>query len=234
MKDPVSVLGRRIGFRFPDPALTRQALTHKTWVNEHAEAKRGDNERLEFLGDAVLELAVSERLMKLFPDATEGQLSKLRASMVDERSLSARAREIGLGEQLYLGRGEEGSGGREKASLLADAFEAVIAAIYLQGGLQGVFRVVDRLFAEAFARAQAGGAERDYKTRLQEETQRRQLGLPSYRVVEEKGPEHEKIFVVEVEIRGEAFRAEDRTKKGAEQLGAKAALEALMQQDEMP
>lgn len=214
MKDPVSVLGRRIGFRFPDPALTRQALTHKTWVNEHAEAKRGDNERLEFLGDAVLELAVSERLMKLFPDATEGQLSKLRASMVDERSLSARA--------------------REKASLLADAFEAVIAAIYLQGGLQGVFRVVDRLFAEAFARAQAGGAERDYKTRLQEETQRRQLGLPSYRVVEEKGPEHEKIFVVEVEIRGEAFRAEDRTKKGAEQLGAKAALEALMQQDEMP
>src|SRR5690606_18221285 len=147
MKDRVSALGRRLGIRFRDPVLARQALTHKSWTNEHRDSGLGDNERLEFLGDAVLDLAISERLMARFPEAPEGVLSKLRAAMVDEESLSAVARRIGLGELLYLGRGEEASGGREKPSLLADAFEAVIAAVYLHGGLKAVFRVVDRLFA---------------------------------------------------------------------------------------
>lgn len=232
-KDPVSILGRRIGHRFRDPAVARQALTHKSWANEHREVGGGDNERLEFLGDAVLDLAVSERLMARFPQAPEGLLSKLRASMVDEKSLSALAREMGLGELLALGRGEEASGGRQKPSLLADAFEAVVAAVYVDGGLRAVFRFVDRFFEEAFARAETGGSDRDHKTRLQEEAQRRQIPLPVYRVVEEKGPEHAKTFVVEVSVGDALFRAEGRTKKVAEQLGAKAAL-ASMEEAEKP
>lgn len=227
MKDRVSALGRRLGIRFRDPVLARQALTHKSWTNEHRDSGLGDNERLEFLGDAVLDLAISERLMARFPEAPEGVLSKLRAAMVDEVSLSAVARRIGLGELLYLGRGEEASGGREKPSLLADAFEAVIAAVYLHGGLKAVFRVVDRLFAEAFSEAEAGTVDRDFKTRLQEEVQRRHLPLPVYRVVEERGPDHAKTFVVEVQVGEAVFRSEGRSKKWAEQLGAKAALAAI-------
>ncbi len=227
MKDRVSALGRRLGIRFRDPVLARQALTHKSWTNEHRDSGLGDNERLEFLGDAVLDLAISERLMARFPEAPEGVLSKLRAAMVDEESLSAVARRIGLGELLYLGRGEEASGGREKPSLLADAFEAVIAAVYLHGGLKAVFRVVDRLFAEAFSEAEAGTVDRDFKTRLQEEVQRRHLPLPVYRVVEERGPDHAKTFVVEVQVGEAVFRSEGRSKKWAEQLGAKAALAAI-------
>lgn len=227
MQDPVSALGKRIGFRFRDPALPRQALTHKSWVNENRDQGIGDNERLEFLGDAVLDLAVSERLMSLFPDAPEGLLSKLRASMVDEEGLSAIARKIDLGSLLFLGKGEEASGGRQKSSLLADAFEAVVASVYLQGGLRAVFRVVDRLFGESFEQAEAGTVDRDYKTKLQEEVQRRQLSLPIYQVVEERGPDHQKIFVVEVRVGDATFRAEGRSKKVAEQLGAKAALHAL-------
>ncbi|HLV61024.1 MAG TPA: ribonuclease III [Fredinandcohnia sp.] len=227
MKDRVSALGRRLGIRFRDPVLARQALTHKSWTNEHRDSGLGDNERLEFLGDAVLDLAISERLMARFPEAPEGVLSKLRAAMVDEESLSAVARRIGLGELLYLGRGEEASGGRDKPSLLADAFEAVIAAVYLHGGLKAVFRVVDRLFAEAFSEAEAGTVDRDFKTRLQEEVQRRHLPLPVYRVVEERGPDHAKTFVVEVQVGEAVFRSEGRSKKWAEQLGAKAALAAI-------
>src|SRR5690606_35794166 len=227
MKDRVSALGRRLGIRFRDPVLARQALTHKSWTNEHRDSGLGDNERLEFLGDAVLDLAISERLMARFPEAPEGVLSKLRAAMVDEESLSAVARRIGLGELLYLGRGEEASGGRDKPSLLADAFEAVIAAVYLHGGLKAVFRVVDRLFAEAFSEAEAGTVDRDFKTRLQEEVQRRHLPLPVYRVVEERGPDHAKTFVVGVQVGEAVFRSEGRSKKWAEQLGAKAALAAI-------
>src|SRR5690606_21676505 len=166
--------------------------------------------RLEFLGDAVLDLAVSERLMALFPDAPEGLLSKLRTSMVDEEGLSAIARKIDLGSLLFLGKGEEASGGRQKSSLLADAFEAVVASVYLQGGLRAVFRVVDRLFDESFEKAEAGTVDRDYKTKLQEEVQRRQLSLPIYQVVEERGPDHQKIFVVEVRVGDATFRAEGR------------------------
>lgn len=207
--------------------LARQALTHRSWVNENPGAGIGDNERLEFLGDAVLDLAVSERLMARFPDAPEGTLSRLRAALVDEENLSSIARAIDLGSLLFLGKGEAASGGRSKSSLLADAFEAVMAAVYLQGGLRAVFRVVDRLFGESFARAEAGEVDRDYKTRLQEEAQRRLLGPPVYRVVEERGPDHEKTFVVEVKVGDAVFRAEGRSKKAAEQLGAREALRSL-------
>lgn len=224
MRDPIRELERRIGRTFHAPRLARQALTHKSWVNEHRDGGITDNERLEFLGDAVLDLAISQRLMERLPEATEGVLSKLRASLVDEASLSEVARQVGLGDLLYLGRGEEASGGREKPSLLANALEAVIASVYLDAGLEAVFEVVDRTFAAALDRAAAGTVDRDYKTQLQEVAQRLQLGLPTYRVTEERGPDHGKTFVVEAEVGEWKFQAEGRAKKVAEQLAAKSAL----------
>jgi ribonuclease-3 len=231
MKDPIQALERRIGRVLSTPSLALQALTHKSWVNENRNAGIPDNERLEFLGDAVLELAISQRLMERFPDAAEGILSKLRASLVDEASLSGIARSIDLGALLQLGKGEEASGGRDKPSLLADALEAVVAAVYVDAGLEAGFEVVDRLFATAFDRVEAGTVDRDYKTQLQEVAQRQRLGLPTYRVVEERGPDHGKTFVVEVGVGSRTYAAEGRAKKVAEQLAAKQALAELELRD---
>ena len=204
----------------PDPPLLRQ----------RAPATRGceDNERLEFLGDAVIDLAVSHRLMERFPAAREGDLSKMRAAVVDEPGLAALARAFELGPLLRLGRGEELTGGREKPSLLADAMEAVVAAVYLEGGLAAVLALVDRYLEDAFDRAGAGTLDRDYKTQLQELAQSRLRTAPRYRVVAELGPDHAKQFEVEVELRGEVVgRATGRSKKDAEQAAARLALEAL-------
>lgn len=204
------------------------ALTHKSWVNEHPTEGVPDNERLEFLGDAVIDLAVSHRLMERFPEASEGTLSRLRASIVDESGLAEVARAMDLGGLLRLGRGEERTGGRAKPSLLADALEAVIAVIYLDGGLPRVLEVVDRLFGEALERAGTPPANRDFKTRLQEISHVVLGGPPRYRVVAERGPDHAKTFVVELSFGDRAVaRAEGRTKKEAEQLAARAALEDL-------
>ena len=226
--DLVAVLAERTGCAFPVPALALAALTHKSFVNEHRGEGLSDNERLEFLGDAVLDLAVSHRLMERFPEAREGDLSKLRAALVDEPGLSRLARRLDLGPLLRLGRGEELTGGREKASLLADALEAVIAVVYLGGGLGPVLDLLDRLMADAFDRAAAGTLDRDYKTQLQELSQSRMRAAPRYRVVSERGPDHEKTFEVELDVRGEALgRGEGRSKKDAEQAAARMALEAL-------
>lgn len=227
MKDPVRELEKRLGLRFREPALARQALTHKSWVNEHKDEGRGDNERLEFLGDAILDLAVSERLMQAFPDAPEGTLSKLRASLVDEVSLSRIAEGLDLGAFLFLGRGEDVTGGRAKPSLLADALEAIVAAVYLERGLGPTRKVVDRLFEASFLELEAGVVDRDFKTQLQEQAQKRQLGLPRYRVVEAKGPDHRKVFVVEVQVGDRAFLGEGHSKKDAERLAAASALTGL-------
>ncbi len=227
--DPaVSALEARTGMGFPDPATALAALTHKSYVNEHRGEGLADNERLEFLGDAVIDLAVSHRLMERFPEAREGELSKIRAAVVDEAGLAAMARAMDLGALLRLGRGEELTGGREKASLLADAMEAVIAAIYLGGGLDPVLRLVDRFLGEAFARAAAGTLDRDFKTQLQELAQSRHRSTPRYRVVGEHGPDHLKTFEVELDLRGEVLgRGTGRSKKDAEQAAAKLALEEL-------
>ena len=198
--DPVAALEATLGVTFPDRALALTALTHKSWVNEHREEGEAHNERLEFLGDAVVDLAVSKRLMERFPEAREGELSKMRAAVVDERGLSEMARALGLGALLRLGRGEEQTGGREKASLLCDAMEAVIAVLFLSGGLPAVLALVDRFLGEAFERAVAGTLDRDYKTQLQELAYGRMKVLPVYRVVEERGPDHAKVFVVEVGV----------------------------------
>jgi ribonuclease-3 len=199
-------------------------------VNEHRDGGWEDNERLEFLGDAVVDLLVSHRLMDRFPAAREGQLSKMRAAVVDEVGLAAMARALGLGELLRLGRGEELTGGREKASLLADAMEAVLAAVYLDGGVEAAQSVVDRFLEEAFRQATEGTLDRDYKTQLQESCQARFRTAPRYRVVAETGPDHSKLFEVEVHVRGEPLgRGSGRSKKDAEQIAARAALEALAQ-----
>jgi ribonuclease-3 len=228
-RDPVvASLEERTGVAFADPALALAALTHKSYVNEHRGETLQDNERLEFLGDAVIDLAVSHRLMERFPAAREGELSKIRAALVDEAALSRIARDLDLGDLLRLGRGEELTGGRQKSSLLADALEAVVAAVYLGGGLGPVLTLVDRFLGEAFARAAAGTLDRDYKTQLQELAQSRMRATPRYRVVAEHGPDHSKVFDVELEVRGEVVgRGAGRSKKDAEQAAAKRGLEVL-------
>ncbi len=198
-------------------------------MNEHrAEEGLTDNERLEFLGDAVIDLAVSHRLMERFPTAREGDLSKMRAAVVDEQGLSEMARALDIGALLRLGRGEELTGGRKKASLLADAMEAIIAAVFVGGGLEPVLLIVDRFLGEAFARAAAGTLDRDYKTQLQELAQSRLRATPRYRVVAEHGPDHSKTFDVETDIKGDVVgRGAGRSKKDAEQAAAKLALDTL-------
>jgi ribonuclease-3 len=228
-RDPVSALEVRLGCPLADRAVALAALTHKSYVNEHRDEEGlADNERLEFLGDAVIDLAVSHRLMERFPIAREGELSKMRAAVVDEQGLSEMARALDLGPLLRLGRGEELTGGRQKSSLLADAMEAVIAAVFVGGGLAPVLGIVDRFLGEAFARASAGTLDRDYKTQLQELAQSRLRATPRYRVVAEHGPDHSKTFEVETDLRGDVVgRGTGRSKKDAEQAAAKLALDTL-------
>jgi len=226
--EAVAALELKLGVALRDRVTALAALTHKSYVNEHRDEAQGDNERLEFLGDAVIDLAVSHRLMERFPCAREGELSKMRAAVVDEPGLAGLARALDLGPLLRLGRGEELTGGRRKASLLADAMEAVVAAVYLEGGLDAVLGLVDRFMGEAFARAAAGTLDRDYKTQLQELAQSRLRAVPRYRVAAEHGPDHAKVFEVELEVRGEVLGSgQGKSKKDAEQAAAKAAIEVL-------
>lgn len=224
----VSALEAKLGVRVGNLALAVAALTHKSYVNEHRDEAGSDNERLEFLGDAVVDLAVSHRLMERYPEASEGKLSKMRALIVHEEGLARVARAVGLGELLRLGRGEEQSGGRDKSSVLADALEAVIGAVYLSEGLSAALGLVDRSFAAALDGVLHGWDGDDFKTRLQERVQERLRTSPRYRVVSEEGPDHLKIFEVEVQV-GAAFTAtgRGRSKKEAEQAAAQKALEVL-------
>ena len=205
------------------------ALTHKSYCNEHRDEDCLDNERLEFLGDAVVDLAISHRLMERFPNASEGELSKLRALIVNEEALAKIARKIGLGDLLLLGRGEELTGGREKSSVLADALEAVMGAIYRSGGMTRIMELVDRFFTDILDGVADGRAGQDYKTMLQEDVQNRLRVSPRYRVVNESGPDHEKIFEVEVTIGADIFaRSSGRSKKEAEQAAAQKTLAMLL------
>ncbi|MFT3836082.1 MAG: ribonuclease III [Myxococcaceae bacterium] len=224
----IALLEAKLLLELPDRTLALAALTHKSWCNEHRNEELSDNERLEFLGDAVVDLAVSHRLMQRFPGAAEGELSKLRAQIVNEEGLSKIARRIGLGDLLLLGRGEELTGGREKSSVLADAFEAVIGAVYFSGTMSKVMDLVDRLFAPELEAVANGRADKDYKSLLQEDVQNRLRVSPRYRVVSEKGPDHEKIFEVEVTVGEDVFaRSTGRSKKEAEQAAARATLEMM-------
>jgi ribonuclease-3 len=224
--NPYARLEARLGYDFVDRARLESALTHKSYLNENAEWGRPDNERLEFLGDAVLDLAVGHLLMEAAPERNEGELSKMRAAIVNELGLAEVAGELGLGEWLFLGRGEEQSGGRRKPSVLADACEALVAAVYLDGGYEHAFAVVKRLFGARVGSAREAGLL-DFKTRLQERAARTRVPV-RYAVVREQGPDHDKTFEVAASIGDREYaRGVGKTKKEAEQRAAELALRAL-------
>ncbi len=224
----VQALETRLGLVFSRKETALEALTHKTYVNENKDQNLKDNQRLEFLGDAVVNLAVSHRLMERFPGMPEGDLTKMRARVVNEDGLARVARRVPLGDLLLLGRGELLSGGRDKNSVLADALEAVFGAVYLSEGLQPAMALVDRYFAELLDEVSTGQGRLDYKTLLQEMAHEKLKVSPRYRVVSESGPEHSKVFEVELSLGEGVFaRASGRSKKEAEQCAAQATLEKL-------
>lgn len=218
----------RLGYAFEAPALLVQALTHKSYANENRGGGSGHNERLEFLGDTVLDFVVSDILMRLCPESPEGELSRLRSMIVSEVNLAGVARKLGFGSYLLLGKGEEQTGGRDKSSLLANAVEAVIAAIYLDGGLDAAYGFIQREFEPDIREMIDTGQSFDSKTELQEYCQSSFGMLPGYNVVGEHGPDHEKVFEVEITAGGRTLGAgTGKSKKEAEQNAARAALESL-------
>lgn len=208
-----------------EPGLVELALTHRSYAYEHGGLPT--NERLEFLGDSVLGVVVTERLYREHPDLPEGQLAKLRASVVNMHALAGVARDLGLGHRLYLGRGEELTGGRDKPSILGDAVEAVLGAVHLQHGIETSRGLVERLFDELLRAAPHLGAGLDWKTSLQELTAASDLGVPEYRMTDE-GPDHLKEFTATVVIAGhDRGTGTGRTKKEAEQKAARTAYQYL-------
>jgi ribonuclease-3 len=227
-------LEQRIGYRFRDRGLLEHALTHRSRVHEDASGGVFDNESMEFLGDSVLGFVVADMLFREFPQHGEGEKSKLKASLVSSASLARLAEAMHLGEFLILGRGEEKTGGRRKHAILADCYEALIAAIYLDGGIDDARRFIEHQFASLLDEARRTGAEAsftaDWKSALQEWLQSHGRGLPAYRLAAEIGPDHRKSFLVEVLVEGEPVaRAEGRSKKEAAQSAARTALENLTQ-----
>jgi len=225
-------LERRIGYRFKDRGMLEHALTHRSRVHEDASGGVFDNESMEFLGDSVLGFVIADMLFREFPQHNEGQKSKLKASLVSSVSLAKLGERLGLGEFLILGRGEEKTGGRRKHAIIADCYEALIAAVYLDGGVEPARAFIQREFQELIAEARRTGAAAaftdDWKSALQEWLQSRGRGLPGYRLAAEVGPDHRKSFIVEVLVEGEAVAsAEGRSKKEAAQAAARAALEKL-------
>ena len=225
--DELATLQENLGYRFRDVQLLNKALTHKSYVNEKTEAIK-NNERFEFLGDSVLDIIVSHFMVKKFQDFSEGLLSKIRAAVVNEACLADLAREIHLGEYMLLGRGEDLSGGRNKNSILANAFEAMAGAIYFDSSLENAYQILlPRLEKEILQYAETSQF-RDFKSELQQFTQTTLNCIPYYKVVKETGPDHEKHFEVVVKTNGdEKGRGEGRSKKEAEQSAARNALQNL-------
>ncbi len=220
-------LERKLSYEFENASLLTTALTHSSYANENKRAGVESNERLEFLGDSVLGVAVAEYLYRRFPGMPEGKMTKLRAELVCEHSLAAMAKELELGGCIILGRGEEKNGGRERPSILADAVEAVLAAVYLDSGFRKAAEIIDRYILKPF---EIGEKEmtRDYKTELQENVQRHSGSVLEYVLVKESGPDHDKTFEVEVALNGKVVgRGVGMSKKEAEQSAAKDALKVL-------
>jgi len=229
LRDEFEPLQQAIGYRFRDRGLLEHAMTHTSRANEDVSGGVRDNESMEFLGDAVLGFVVADVLFRDFPEFDEGQKSKMKASLVSTATLAQQAERLDLGEHMLLGRGEEKTGGRRKQALLADSYEALIAAIYLDGGVEPARAFIVREFGPLIAEARRTGvSDRDYKSALQELLQSRELPLPEYRLVGSIGPDHRKLFQVEVIVKGERIGdATGRSKKEAEQEAARAALEKL-------
>jgi ribonuclease-3 len=226
---PLKKLQENLGYLFQDPELLVQAVTHRSYVHENPSAGILDNERLEFLGDSVLNLSLSHLIFHHHPELNEGELSRMRAGLVNERQLRRLAEKLGLGKCLRLGKGEERSGGREKDSLLADAFEALLGAVYLEAGYGAAFRVTESQLAPVL-RASGSGLlqDCDFKTELQEVCQGLYKETPDYEVLREEGPDHRKLFYVKVRLAGSDIgQGQGRSKKAAEQEAARAALAHL-------
>jgi ribonuclease-3 len=227
IRDEFEALQEAAGYRFRDRGILEHALTHRSRANEDVTGGVVDNESLEFLGDAVLGFVVAELLFTRFPDRDEGQKSKMKAALVSTPALARQAGRLGLGEHLLLGRGEEKTGGRRKRALLADGYEALIAAIYLDGGMDAarafILREFEPLLGDVAGAVTIGD---DHKSALQEVLQGRGEPLPEYVVTAEEGPAHRRLFTVEVRVRGDVLaEAEGRTKKDAEREAARKALE---------
>lgn len=226
-KDPDD-LARVTDYSFKNQELLYQAIRHPSYVYEKDNPRVSDNQRLEFLGDAVINLAISNLLMESFPEMKEGDLSKYRASLVSENGLSCIALELELGDYLLLGKGEEQTDGRKKLSILSDALEALIGAIYLDGGFTEALRVIAKLFSSLLESISHGKSVNDFKTDLQEYSQEAFQSTPQYRLEKEAGPDHNKTFYAEVYLKGDLMgKGKGKSKKEAEQNAAKEALTCL-------
>jgi ribonuclease-3 len=219
---------KKIGYRFKSLELLNQGLRHKSFVHENPGEEGKDNERLEFLGDAVLDLVIGHMMMDRYPDYPEGSLSKLRAAVVNEAGLARIARDLSLGDYLLLGKGEEMTRGREKSSIVASSLEALLAAIYLDGGFKKAFKVISQLFSLPLEMAEKESFYQDFKTKLQEMSQDVLKATPRYILAKEFGPGHDKIFGVKVSIKGKvAGVGAGKSKKEAEQRAARKTLQKL-------
>jgi ribonuclease III len=216
------------GYRFKDAALLENALTHSSYLHEHPEQHTPDFERLEFLGDAVVDLVVGEELFRRFPDASEGELTALRAALVSSAALADVGRRLGLPERARLGRGEEETGGRSRTGLAASLYESVVGAAYLEGGLDAASALVQRTMGDAIA-ATVSAPLKSPKTLLQEWAQAEHRPLPIYRTLDVKGPEHRRDFVVEVEVAGSVAQGSGPSKRTAEEAAAAKLIEVVTQ-----
>jgi ribonuclease-3 len=227
----LSEFHRKLMYEFKNVDFLVESLRHSSFVNEHPEMDIQDNERLEFLGDAVLNLVVGHILMQRYPDLKEGDLSRMRANLVNESQLASIARKMDLGSHILLGKGEVQSKGREKKSILANTYEAVIAAVYLDGGFDAVFRIIDGAFSSLMDFVARPSANHDYKSQIQELVQLKYQKIPDYTVVHESGPDHDKTFHVQLKIEEIQTKGVGKSKKAAEQDAARKGLEILQSDD---
>lgn len=224
---PLSTLEKQIDYAFTDARLLEESLRHSSFVNEMPDSGQRDNERLEFLGDAVLNLAIGHILLMRFPELKEGDLSRMRASLVNEHQLARLARDMNLGGWIKLGKGEAQTGGHQKDSILAGALEALIAAIYLDAGFKRTFRTIKKIFQPVIRQIKHSGEHTDFKSLLQELVQARPGAMPAYTILREEGPDHDKTFWVQLKVLDVETRGTGKSKKAAEQDAACKALSIL-------
>jgi ribonuclease III len=226
----IKELQKTLGITFGKPALLERSLVHSSFINENPNRATGHNERLEFLGDAVLDFVIADKLYQDFPDITEGDMTRLRAALVRGETLARIAEDISLGTYLSMGKGEESTGGRSKILNLAGALEALLAAVYLDGGISVAQELIIRLYTEEWKKLISQGAIADFKSKLQEIVQSRFQEIPFYRLVSETGPDHDKQFKVEVLINAHVMGSgAGRSKKSAETEAAREALKRLIE-----
>ena len=229
----LSELERCLHYRFINAEYLEEALRHSSYVNEQGQPGIRDNERLEFLGDAVVNLIVGHILMDRYPDLKEGDLSRMRSQLVNESQLAAIARTIDLGSYIRLGRGERRTGGQNKPSILADTLEALVAAVYLDGGFDAAFRMIETRILEQIHSERIFSANFDYKSQLQEYVQTAQIDLPVYTIMDESGPDHDKTFHIQLRVGDLCTTGVGKSKKLAEQDAAGKGLAALKQSKEI-